>query len=104
MFNDFVSVTPEADTEAVFLTIDPGLALGFVFTTSWNTALCPEVRLLIVQLTIPVPPAAGSLQVHPPAGVNRRKVADTADPAAGIVSLTTGFGASLGPLFVAVIV
>ena len=47
---------------------------------------------------------AGSLQVHPPAGVNRRKVADTADPAAGIVSLTTGFGASLGPLFVAVIV
>src|ERR1700716_1859535 len=48
---------------AVLLSVVPFGVLAFTRTTSLNVAVAPAPNVEIVQLTVPVPPAAGAEQV-----------------------------------------
>lgn len=74
--------------------------LAFTFTTRVNCALAPVASVVAVAVTVPVPPTGTtSVRVQPPGTVK-----DTNVVPAGKVSEKLRPLASLGPLFVAVIV
>jgi len=93
----FGSKVAEA-TVAVFAITVPVTTLALTLTTSVNIEL-PTANDGLVQLTVPVPPTAGAVQVHP-AGV----ASETNVVPAGRVSARVADTATLGPAFVAVIV
>ncbi len=53
------------DTPAVVLIIVPGGVPGFTLNVTEKLTLAPEARLKAVQLTMPVPPVDGVVQIHP---------------------------------------
>src|SRR5512132_2316713 len=61
-------------TLAVLLTIVPLGVAAFTFTTSAKDPLPLAGRVAMVQLTVPVPPTAGVVQVHPAGDVRDTNV------------------------------
>src|SRR5438309_407498 len=53
----------ELATVTVFLIVVPLAVFAFTFTTSVNVAVLPEASVAVLQLTVPVPPTDGLLQV-----------------------------------------
>ena len=85
-------------TEAVSATVPAGI-LEATFTPIMISADAPDARVAIVQLTLPVAPTAGVVQVQP-AGVDTE--AKVVLP--GIASVKLTEEAEAGPLFVTVCV
>jgi hypothetical protein len=98
LFAGFASATAE-EAVAVFEITVPLVVAGFTFRTIVNDALAPEMRLALVQLTAPVPPAAGVVQVHP-----STEEIETNVVFAGVESESVTPVASSGPRFVTPIV
>jgi hypothetical protein len=65
------SVVADA-TVAVFEMTVPLATPAFTFTTTVNVATADAATLGLVQLTVPVPPTTGVVQVHPAAAPARR--------------------------------
>jgi hypothetical protein len=86
------------ETVAVSVMIDAGTAAGETLTVSVKMAFPLRGSVVAEQSTVPLLPAAGVVQVHPPAGVSDANVVP-----AGVGLESDGEGASLGPLFVTVI-
>ena len=86
-------------TEAEFVMIVPAATFGFTRNTRVTATDWPLSTTGVVQLTGPVPPTAGVVQVVP-AGA----VAETNVIPAGTVSVIVTLAASLGPLLIAVTV
>jgi hypothetical protein len=85
------SVVTDEVAEAVLLT---GVLVPEVIT-SGKLAVPPEIRVAIVQVTVPVPPTVGFEQLQPPGVVIDENVVPV-----GMVSVNVIFAASLGPLLV----
>src|SRR5690348_4448279 len=75
---------------AVFEIVVPDATVGLTVTTSVNEPLAPEASDGFVQVTVPLPPTAGVVQLQPP-GV----VIDVNVVPAGRRSVTDTFGAGL---------
>src|SRR5438270_3660360 len=88
-----VAVTEE------FAVIEAAVTLDGTFTTTMMSAEAPEARFGSVQLTFPVPPTAGVVQVQPTGADTEAKVVF-----AGVASVKLTPEAALGPLFVTVCV
>jgi len=86
-------------TLAVLLTIVPFGVAAFTFTTSVKDPLPLAGRVAMVQLTVPVPPTAGVVQVHPAGDVR-----DTNVVFAGRVSDRATVVAAVAVRFVTLIV
>jgi hypothetical protein len=61
-------------TLAVLLTIVPFGVAAFTFTTSVKDPLPSAGSVAMVQFTVPVPPTAGVVQLHPAGDVNETNV------------------------------
>jgi hypothetical protein len=85
------------DTVAVFAMMIPLATPAFTFTTSVNVAMANAATLGLVQLTVPVKPITGVVQVHPAAAANETNVV-----LAGMESVSTEDVAAWGPSFRAV--
>src|SRR5262249_25243858 len=70
-------------------------------TTIVNTAVSPAATVALENTTLPVPPTAGALRLHPTPVVT---TADTNEVLAGTASVTVTDCASLGPLLTKLIV
>jgi hypothetical protein len=79
----------------------PWIVPALIFTTIWNTALSPLGTEAFEKTTLPVPPTAGALVLHPLPVVT---IADTNVVLAGTASVRLTFAASLGPPLVTVTV
>jgi hypothetical protein len=86
-------------TVAVFEITVPPATDALTLTTSGKVRLLPAVKVVIVQLMVPVPPTAGIIQVQPAGGVNEEKVVPE-----GNVSCMLTLLAFPGPLLVSVMV
>ena len=84
-------------TVAVLLTVP--VVPAPTSTTRVNTSLAPEATEGLVQLTVPVAPTAGVVQVQPAADVNELKVTP-----AGNGSFNADVTAAFGPALPTVIV
>ncbi len=80
---------------------EPPAVFELTCTTSVKVAVAPAARVALVQVTVPVPPIAGVVQVNvgPALWLSETKVV-----LVGIVSLQLTPWASDGPLFATVIV
>lgn len=92
LFAGFGSVVLD-DTVAVFVSVVPA-ALGLAFTMIVNVPVSPLDAVVFVKVTVPVPPTAGVMIVHPTGAF-----ADTNVVPAGSGSVSETFRASLPPLF-----
>ena len=81
---------------AVLLSVVPFGVLALTLTTSLNVAVAPAANTEIVQLTVPVPPAAGveQLKAGPLVCANETNVV-----LAGVASVNDALTASFGPKF-----
>lgn len=89
------------DTVAVFVIVVPFAADGGIMTTSENVAELPLASVAALQVTVPVPPAAGVVQVNAGPAV---WVIDTNVVLVGMASVSDGAWASEGPLSATVMV
>lgn len=85
-------------TVAVLVIVPPDGIVGLTFTTSVKLAF-PIPKDAFVQLTAPVAPTAGVVQLQPPGEASETKVVP-----AGTESARTALAAASGPAFEAVIV
>src|SRR3989441_1259521 len=88
----------DAELTVAVLEIVP-LAMELTWTTMVNVAVAPLASDAAVQLTVPVEPTAGVVQVQPAGCVSDRKVV-----CAGNGSLMVTLAAAFGPALVTVIV
>src|SRR6185295_8549206 len=86
---------------ALLLIVAPFAVLAFTLTTIVNTADSPATTVALEKTTLPVPPTAGVVGVHPIPVVT---VADTNVVFAGTASVTVTIWASLAPAFVKLMV
>src|SRR5579864_3565436 len=86
-----VAVTDE------FAVIVVGATLAGTFTTTIMSADAPEARLGSLQVTVPVAPTAGVVQVHPAGAITDWNVVFV-----GVASVKTTPDDAAGPLFVMV--
>src|ERR1700742_4912591 len=93
--------TEPLETFAVFVMTTPLPSAASLCTTSVNTAVSPFASAASLQVTVPVPPTAGVVQVNvgPPDCVMETNVVFV-----GTTSVSTTFDASFGPPFETVIV
>ena len=84
---------------AVFFSVEPMAAVLPMLRTTVKFALAPPITVAVVQVIVPVIPTAGVMQFHP-AGA----VIDVNVRSAGNMSFIETDCASLGPLFVTLIV
>ena len=89
-------VVDETEDAAV---IDGTITVGATLTTTIMSAELPEARDDAVQLTLPVPPTAGVVQVQPAGAETEAKVVF-----GGVASRKAGAAAAPGPLLVMVCV
>lgn len=82
-------------TEAVFVIVP--VAVGFTLIVMVNAALAPDASDARLQLTVPVPPTTGVVQLNAGPLVC---IADTNVVPAGTGSLRDTVAAASGPLFV----
>ena len=82
------------DTLAVVLIMVPGGVPGSTLNVSKKLALAPEARLEAVQVTVPKPPMAGIVHLHPIGTMMPRNVV-----LGGTTKVSTGLAAASGPLF-----
>src|SRR5262249_26348686 len=88
-------------TVAVLGMVEPGVALAFTFTTSWNVAIPPFTNVGLLQDSVPPLPTGGGEQVK---GGPDNCPAETNVVVAGTVSVSCTFCAASGPLFWTVMV
>src|SRR5437764_438449 len=87
---------------AELVMVEPFTALALTLTTILKTAVSPAATLALEKTTLPVPPTAGGLGIDQPVPVVT--TAETKVVLAGTASVTVTVLASLGPLFVKLIV
>src|SRR2546430_17347660 len=100
LFPGTLSVVP-LDIVAVLLIVVPLGVFALTFTTRLKLALAPAANVAIAHVTVPVPPAAGLVQVNAGPLIC---ATDTNVVFAGVASLSEAFWASLGPAFATLIV
>ena len=88
-----VAVTEE------FAVMEAAVTLEGTLTTTMMSAEAPEARVGSVQLTLPVPPTAGVVHVHPTGAETEANVVFV-----GVASVKLAPEAALGPLLVIVCV
>ena len=88
-----------AETVAVLLMTVPAATLAPTWTMSVKVWVAPAARLAIVQVTVPLPPTAGVVQLKPAGAVSETKVVP-----AGRVSVRLTLWAALGPALATVMV
>jgi hypothetical protein len=94
------SVSAVSDvTVAVFETTVPAAVPALTFTTNVNVPLPPAASDADVLLTVPVPPTAGVVELHPAGAVSETNVA-----AAGVTSVSATLAAASGPSLLTTIV
>ena len=98
MFAAFGSEAAEL-TLAVFVIVVPTGVAALTCTTRVNVAVADTMSELFVDVTFPVAPTAGVVLIQPAGAVNETNVV-----LAGIASVSETLVASLGPLFVTLIV
>src|SRR5438093_701212 len=81
-------------TVAVLAIVLPSGAVGLTWTTRVNVAVAPLASVAVVQLTVPVEPAAGVVQVQP-AGVGIDWKVVSGGSRSFIVTLAAAFGPAL---------
>src|SRR5436309_2164144 len=81
-------------TVAVLEIVVPSGVLGLTWTTMVNVAVAPLARDAVVQLTVPVEPTAGVVQVQPAGCVSDWKVV-CGGRGSLMVTLTAAFGPAL---------
>jgi hypothetical protein len=89
------------ETLAVFVILEPVAVPELTFTTKLKVAVAPAARVALVQVTVPVPPAAGVVQVKVGPAV---WVSDTKVVFVGMGSLSWTLCASDGPALLTVMV
>ena len=94
LFAEFGSVADEA-TETAFVIAVPFATPVFTFTTIVKVPEVDPAMFVSVQLTLPVPPTIGVMQLHPAGALREMKVV-----LAGIVVTRVALSAALGPVFV----
>lgn len=96
LFDGLGSVTDEEPMSVSVMTV-PVAVPAFTFVTSVNEAVEPEpaARVAMLQLTVPVAPTAGVVQVQVPGLARETKVVFV-----GIASVKVTVVAVAGPLFV----
>src|SRR6187200_1638995 len=67
------SAVADATVAVLVMTVPPAVAAP-TFTTSVNEALAPLASEGLVEVTVPVPPTAGVVDVHPAGAVNETNV------------------------------
>jgi hypothetical protein len=93
VFTAFVAVTDEVAV------IVPAAIVGATFRTTIMSAAVPDATLGSVQLTVPVAPTAGAVQVHPTGAETDANVV-----LVGVTSVKLAVVAAAGPLLVTVCV
>lgn len=81
--------------EAAAAMIDPSATLGSTLRVSENDAEAPAASTGFVHVTLPVPPGAGAVQLHPGGDETAANVVPD-----GVACVTATARASLGPPFV----
>src|SRR5437764_1377447 len=89
----------ELEAVAELLMVVPARTLALTWTMMVKLGAAPAATVGLVKVTVPVPPIAGAVVVQPAGAVAETKVVP-----AGMVSGSATPWASLGPLFVSVIV
>src|SRR5215475_10901270 len=92
------SVVALAAVAVFVMVVPPGVEL-LILTTSVKATIAEFATLVFVKTTVPVPPTGGEVVVHPAGAVAETKVV-----LAGVGSATVTLLASLGPLFLRLIV
>ena len=94
----FGSLVVEEKVAVFEMTVPFGVA-ALTASVSVNVALAPFASVAVVQVIVPVPPAAGVVQLQPPGEVSEVNVVF-----AGVASFNAMLWASVGPLLVTPIV
>src|SRR5271156_5214343 len=90
-----VLVFTEFDADSVEVAVIAGATtVGATFTTTTISAVSPTAKLGSVQVTFPVEPTAGVVQVHPAGAITDANVVF-----AGVASVKFAVVAAAGPLF-----
>ena len=94
LFEGLGSVMDEEPMSVSVMTV-PVAVPAFTFVTSVNEAVEPAARVAMLQVTVPVAPTAGVVQLHEPGLARETKVVFV-----GIASVKLTVMAVAGPLFV----